>query len=149
MITIEQIKQLREETGLSISECKKALEKANGNVQIAKEELRKLGIEVAQKRKLKEAGEGLVESYIHTTGKLGAIIDVRCETDFVARSPEFKALCHELAMQVASMDPGSVQELLEQPYIKDPSRQVKDIVTDAIAKLQENIVIKRFSRFEI
>ena len=149
MVTIEQLKQLRELTGISISECKKALEEARGNLQEAKELLKKRGKEIAEKKQAREVGEGLVASYTHSTGKLGVLVDARCETDFVGRSPDFKNLCHELALQIASMNPQGVEELLGQPYVKDPSRKVQDIVNDTIAKLGENIVVKRFSRFEI
>lgn len=149
MATIEQIKRLREETGISIVECKKALEEAKGDSAKAKELLRSWGKAVAEKKQSRETGEGLVESYLHSTHKLGALVDVRCETDFVARSPEFKALCHEIALQVVSMNPETAEELLSQPYVRDPARTMKDILSDAIAKLGENIVVKRFSRFEI
>lgn len=149
MSTIDQLKELREATGISISECKKALDQTNGDIEKAKELIRAWGKEVAAKKQVREVGEGLVEAYLHPTGKLGALLDVRCETDFVARSPEFKALCHELALQVASMDPESTDELLTQPYVKDPGRQVKEVLADAIAKLGENIVIKQFARIEI
>lgn len=149
MITIDQIKQLREETGISIVECKKALEEAEGDLVKAKELLRSWGKSVAEKKQARETGEGLIESYIHSTGKLGALLDVRCETDFVARSPEFKALCHEFALQVVSMNPETVDELLAQPYVRDPSRVMRDLLSDAIGKLGENIIIKQFCRFEV
>jgi elongation factor Ts len=149
MATIDQVKELREATGISISECKKALEVAGGNSEKAKELLKKWGKEVAEKKQTREVGEGIVASYLHSTGKLGALVDVRCETDFVARSPEFKTLCHELALQIASMNPENAQELLGQPYVKDPSRQVQDVLNEYIARLGENIVVKQFSRLEI
>ncbi|MBI1971580.1 MAG: translation elongation factor Ts [Candidatus Wildermuthbacteria bacterium] len=148
-ISIEQIRELREATGLSVVECKKALEETGGNIEKAKEHLSKLGKQIAEKKQAREVGEGFVEAYAHSTGKLGAIVDVRCETDFVARSQDFKNFCHEIALQVASMDPAGVEELLKQPYVRDPSHRVQDIVSDVIAKVGENIVIKRFSRFEI
>ncbi len=149
MVTIEQIRELREVTGISISECKKALEEAGGDIAKAKELLKKLGKHIAEKKQAREVGEGLIEGYVHSTGKVGALVDMRCETDFVAKSPDFKALCHEIALQVVSMDPKTQEELLDQPYVKDPSRTVRDIIHDTIAKLGENIVIKQFSRFEI
>jgi elongation factor Ts len=149
MATIDQVKELREATGISISECKKALEAAGGNSEKARALLKEWGKEVAEKKQTREVGEGVVASYLHSTGKLGALVDVRCETDFVARSPEFKTLCHELALQVASMNPKNAQELLAQPYVKDPSRQVHDVLNEYIARLGENIVVKQFSRLEI
>ncbi|OHA62060.1 MAG: translation elongation factor Ts [Candidatus Wildermuthbacteria bacterium RIFCSPHIGHO2_01_FULL_45_20] len=149
MVSIDQIKQLREETGLSISECKKALEDANGDMEKAKEVLKQWGKKVAEKKQVREVGEGLITSYVHGTGKIGVLVDIRCETDFVARSDDFKEVSREIALQVASMDPSSVEELLRQPYIKENSRTVKELISDYIAKLGENIVIHRFSRFQI
>ena len=149
MVTLNQIKELRSATGISIQECKKALEVAGGNSEKARALLKEWGKEVAEKKQTREVGEGVVASYLHSTGKLGALVDVRCETDFVARSPEFKTLCHELALQVASMNPENAQELLAQPYVKDPSRQVQDVLNEYIARLGENIVVKQFSRLEI
>lgn len=148
-ISLEQIKQLREESGLSISECKKALEDAKGDLEKARKLLQERGVLLAQKKQSREVGEGLVETYLHPNGKVGALLDVRCETDFVARSSEFKNLCHELALQVASMNPETTEELLKQPYIRDPGRTMQDVLTESIAKLGENIIVKRFSRFEI
>lgn len=148
-ISIDLIRRLREETELSISECKTALEEAGGDIEKAKALLRERGKAVAENKQQRETGEGLVDSYLHTTGRVGALVDIRCETDFVARSQDFKNLAREIAMQVASMDPTGVEELMEQPYIRDPGRKVRDLVTDLISKLGENIVVKRFSRFEI
>lgn len=148
-VTLEQIKLLREETNLPISDCKKALEEAKGDLDAAKKLLESRGVQIAQKKQSREAGEGLIETYLHPNGKVGTLLDVRCETDFVAKSQDFRNLCHELALQVASMNPDTVEELEKQPYIRDPSKTIKDIVTAAIAKLGENIIVKRFSRFEI
>lgn len=148
-IPLDQIKELRDITGISVSECKKALEESAGDIEKAKEFLRKRGEEIAEKKQAREVGEGLVETYTHTNGKLGVLVDIRCETDFVARSGDFKTLCHEIALQVASMDPATIEELIGQPFVKDPSRTIQNIVQDCIAKLGENIVVKRFSRFEI
>ena len=149
MVSIDQIKQLREETGLSISECKKALEDANGDMEKAKEVLKQWGKKVAEKKQVREVGEGLITSYVHGTGKIGVLVDIRCETDFVARSDDFKEVSREIALQVASMDPSSVEELLRQPYIKENSRTVKELISDYIAKLGENIQVGRFEIFEI
>ena len=148
-ITLEQIKQLREETNLPISDCKKALEEAKGNLEEARKLLESRGVQIAEKKQTREVGEGLIETYLHPNGKVGALLDVRCETDFVAKSQDFRNLCHELALQVASMNPDTVEELEKQPYIRDPAKTVKDIITNAVAKLGENIIVKRFSRFEI
>ncbi len=148
-VNLDQIKQLRGQTGISVLECKKALEEARGDIEKAKELLRKRGKEIAEKKQEREVGEGLIAAYIHSNEKLGALVDVRCETDFVARSDDFKKLCHELALQIASMDPQTTEELMGQPYVKDPSRAIQAIIQDGILKLGENIVVKRFSRFEI
>lgn len=146
---MEELKQLREETGLSVMECKKALDQAGGNLEKARELLRSMGKRVAEKKHDREVGEGLIDGYLHSTGKVGVLVDVRCETDFVAKSDDFKSLCHELALQVASMNPENEEELLGQQYIKDPSKKVRDLLEGAIAKLGENIVVKRIVRLEI
>lgn len=148
-VSLQQIKELRERTGISIIECQKALDQADGDTDKARVLLREWGKEVAVKKYAREVGEGIIGSYIHATGKVGALIDVGCETDFVAKADDFKNLVHELVMQVASMNPENVEELLEQPYIKDSSKSIKDLIAEGIAKLGENIVVQRFERFEI
>lgn len=148
-VTLEQIKELRQETNLPISDCKKALEEAKGNLEEARKLLESRGVQIAEKKRAREVGEGLIETYLHPNGKVGALLDIRCETDFVAKSEDFRNLCHELALQVASMNPDTVEELIQQPYIRDPGKTVKDIITGTVAKLGENIIVKRFSRFEI
>ena len=110
MITIDQIKKLRQETGVSITECKKALEESNGDFEKAKEVLRKWGRELAGKKSERETGEGIIESYIHPNKKVGVLIDLRCESDFVARSSEFQKLAHELCLQIAAMKPLFLKE---------------------------------------
>lgn len=147
--SLQQIKELRERTGISIIECQKALQEADGDTEKARVLLREWGKEVAEKKYAREVGEGIIDSYIHATGRVGALIDVGCETDFVAKADDFKNLVHELVMQVASMNPENVEELLGQSYIKDSSKSVKDLIAEAIAKLGENIVVQRFERFEI
>ncbi|MCH8986704.1 translation elongation factor Ts [Patescibacteria group bacterium] len=147
--SLQQIKELRERTGISIIECQKALEEADGDTEKARTLLREWGKEVAEKKQAREVQEGAIGSYIHATGKVGALIDVGCETDFVVKLDDFKNLVHELAMQVASMNPGNVEELLEQSYIKDSSKSIKDLIAEVIAKVGENIVVQRFERFEI
>lgn len=149
MFPIDQVRQLRKETGISISECTKVLKEAGGNLERARDLLRQKGKQIAAKKEMREVGEGLVEAYVHPTGKTAAMVDLRCETDFVARSEDFKNLAHELALQAASMNPETVEELLSQPYIRDPGRTIRDLMVESIAKIGENIVVKRFSRFEI
>ena len=148
MITFDKIKQLREETGISISECKKALEKAKGNIAMAKEILRKRGKEWAKKKAERETREGIIASYIHPNKRIGALLELNCETDFVAKSPDFQNLAHELCLQIAAMGDGEIP-LLDQPWIKDENRTIKDLIQECIAKLGENIVIKRFVRYEL
>ena len=148
MVTIDQIKQLREETGISIAECKKALEEAKGDLEQAKNILKKRGKDFATKKGEREAGEGIIASYIHQNKKIGVLIDLRCETDFVARSQEFQNLAHELCLQIAAMD---LQEtsLPEQSWIKDQTKTIKELVEEYIIKTGENIIIKKFERYQI
>lgn len=148
-ITMDQIKQLREKTSAGVMDCRRALEEANGDVEKAAEILRKQGLEKAEKKSDRETSQGLVESYVHQTGRIGVIVEVLCETDFVARTEDFKSLCHEIAMQIASMNPKDTEELLNQEYIRDGSKKISDLVKEAIAILGENIVVKRFARIDI
>lgn len=147
MITINQIKQLRQETGISVSECKKALKEANGDIAKAKDVLKKRGKEIAQMKSQRQTGEGIVESYIHGNKKVGVLLELNCETDFVAKSSEFKELAHEICLQIAAID--SETPILEQPWIKDESKTIKDLLEEHISKVGENIVIKDFTRYEI
>ena len=146
---IEKIKHLRDQTGISFNEIKKALEEAGGDMTKAVETLRARGVLTAQKKSARETKEGVIESYIHLTKKIGSLVELYCETDFVARNLEFIKLAHELAMQVASMDPKDNEELLEQLYIKDQDVTVNDLIQQYIAKLGENVKLGRFIRFEI
>ncbi|OGD85831.1 translation elongation factor Ts [Candidatus Curtissbacteria bacterium RBG_16_39_7] len=148
-ISIEKIKELRELTGISIADCKAALEETKGDLKKAQEILRQKGIEEAEKKSERVVGQGLVETYVHANGKIASMVEVACETDFVARTPDFKNLTHEIAMQVCAMDPGSVDELLHQEYIRDNEQTIGDLVKETISKLGENIQIKRFIRFEL
>jgi elongation factor Ts len=148
VITIEQIKKLRKETGISIIECKKALEEAQGDIERAKEILNKWGKIFAQKKKEREAKEGVIETYLHPNRKIGVMLELGCESDFVAKSKEFQNLAHELCLQIAAMDPEE-NSLLEQPWIRDQTKTVKDLIDEYIAKLGENIIIKRFVRYEL
>ncbi|MCP6726731.1 MAG: translation elongation factor Ts [Patescibacteria group bacterium] len=149
MADLDKVKELREATSISYAECAKALKEAGGDIEKAKEVLRKLGKKVARKKSSRVAGDGIVEAYIHSTGKVGVLLELRSETDFVARAKDFKYLAHEIAMQIASMDPEDVKELMAQDYIKDTSKKMKDLVDEAVAKLGENIVVQQFTRFEI
>lgn len=148
-LNVEQIKKLRDETSASIADCRKALEETKGDYNKAIVWLKKHGIEKAEKKADRETGQGVVESYIHQNGKVGSTIVILCETDFVARTEEFKKLAHEVAMQVASMNPKDVDTLLKQEYIRDGSLTIGDLVKQTIATLGENIVIKEVKRFEV
>jgi elongation factor Ts len=174
-ITTEQVRALRDKTGAGIMDSKRALEEADGNVEKATEILRQQGLARAGKKSDRSALQGLVEPYIHGGGRIGSLVEVNCETDFVARTPDFQALAHDVAMQVAAIPPryisvdqvpeseiaglekefGTREEafkqvvLLEQTFIKDAKKTINDIVKEGIAKLGENIVIRRFSRFEL
>jgi len=149
MSDIDKIKNLRDSTGLSLGEIKKALNEAGGDEVKAKEILHKLGVKMAEKKSARQVKEGVIDSYIHNTHKVGSLIELFCETDFVARNVEFQNLAHELAMHIAAMRPGSSDELLSQPFIKDQDVTVKDLVNQYIAKLGENIQIGRFEVFDI
>lgn len=149
MVDIELLKQLRNESGVSLADCRKALEESDNDYKNALEWLKKHGLEKAAKKSDRETSQGLVESYIHQNGRVGVLIEVLCETDFVARTDEFKNLVHEIAMQVAAMNPKSVDLLLKQEYIRDNSLTIENLVKNVIAKLGENIVVKRLQRFEI
>jgi len=194
MISTNQIKQLREETGISIMDCKKALEETNDNIEEAKELLRKWGKEFASERAGRETNQGIINIYLHPNKKVGVMIQLQSETDFVARSDEFKELAHEICLQVASMSPlylskddvpqeildeekkiyqeqfkdsgkpenianqiieGKLNKykeknsLLSQPWVKDNTKIIEDLIKDSINKLGENIVIKKFTRYNI
>jgi elongation factor Ts len=191
---LDKIKVLREETGVSITECQKALKEANGSMEKAKEILRKWGEKVAMKKSERTTEQGIITSYIHTNKKVGVLLDLRSETDFVAKSEEFQSLAHDICMQIAAMNPtyidpkdvpqdivdkekeiyldqlkkdkkpkevmekiieGKLEKffeevcLNEQSFIKVQDKKIKDIVKEKIAKIGENIVIKRFVRFQI
>lgn len=194
MVTIEQIKELRDSTGVSPVEIKKALAEANGDIEKAKELLRIWGKKVADKKTSNQTSQGIVDYYIHPNLKTGVLLDIRCETDFVAKSPEFKNLAHEICLQIAALKPLFVSEnsipeefldgeikiykaeiansgkpenlvaqilegkikkykesvsLLSQTWIKDDSKTIKNLVEDTIAKVGENVEVKRFVRYEI
>ena len=192
MITSSMVKELREKTGAGIMDCKRALEEANGDMEKAIEILKKKGIAKAEKKASRVAKEGLIGSYVHMGGKIGVLVEVNCETDFVARTDEFKQLVKDIAMQIAAMKPlyvspedipeevlekekaiyreqaagkpehvveriveGKLKKfyeevcLLEQPFIRDDSKKIRDLIQEAIAKLGENIKVSRFVRFEV
>ena len=193
-ITASEVKELREKTGAGMMDCKKVLTEANGDMEKAIELLREKGLAAAVKKSSRIAAEGVVDSYIHMGGKIGVLLEVNCETDFVAKTDDFKALVKDIAMQIAAANPknlrkedvdtaelekereilrvqalnegkpekivdkmveGRIQKyfkevcLLEQPFVKDPDKSVQDLVTEKIAKIGENISVRRFVRYEM
>jgi elongation factor Ts len=147
MSDLNAVQKLREATGGGVVECKKALDEAGGDFDKAVEILKNRGIEKSAKRADREAGAGFVYGYVHND-KIGVLINLGAETDFVVRSEPFQALAKELALQIAAMGGETVEEVLAQPYIKDNSRTVKDLITDVISRTGENVKFIRFSRIE-
>ena len=145
-VKMSQIKKLRQETGAGVMDAKKALEEAKGDMKQAKKIIQKKGLAKAAKKADRATGDGLIYAYVHHDGKSGAVVELACETDFVARTDDFKTLAKELAMQVTSMDPLDVKSFLDQPYIRDPKMTVKELVDGVIGKLGENIRLVRFTR---
>lgn len=149
MLDIKLLKKLRGETQASIADVRRALEESGGDYKKALEWLKKRGIEKAEKKAGRQTQQGLIDSYIHQNGKVAAMVELLCETDFVARTDEFRNLAHEISMQVAAMNPKDVDALLKQEYIRDSSKTIESLVKMAIGKLGENITIKQFQRFAI
>lgn len=139
---------LRKMTGAGVMECKKALETAKGDFDKAIAIIHERGLAKAESKSERKTGAGLLETYIHNE-RVGVLLELRTETDFVARSETFRDLAHELAMQIAAMDPATAEELLKEPYIKDESRTVEDMVKSTIAKVGENIKVERFCRYAV
>ncbi|MDP2647855.1 MAG: translation elongation factor Ts [Candidatus Yanofskybacteria bacterium] len=146
---VEKIKNLRDDTGLSFNEIKKALDDAGGDEAKAKEALKAYGVAMAAKRSAREAKEGIIESYIHTTKKVGALVELLCETDFVARNAEFQQLAKDIAMHVVAMKPSDTAQLLTQPFVKNPEITIQDLITQTVGKIGENIQLGQFAFFEI
>lgn len=149
MVSAELVKKLREKTGASIIDCKKALEQAGEDEQKAFEFLSQRGAAMAEKKAEREIKAGLIDSYIHSNGKIGVLLELGCETDFVARNEVFKSLSHDLCLQISAMNPQNIEELLTQPFIKNPEQSAQDLINEAVGKLGENIKIGQFARFEI
>lgn len=145
-INTSLVTKLRELTGAGVIECRNALIESGGDIETAEKTIRDRGIFLATKRESRETKQGLVVSYTHVNGSVSSIVELNCETDFVARTEEFKNLAHELALQVAAMNPGSVEDLLEQEYIRDPSKKIKEKVFELCAKTGENIKVSFISR---
>jgi elongation factor Ts len=158
------VKELRDQSGAGIMQCRKALIEAKGDIVAALQILKQQSLILAEKKAKRSAVQGLIEAYVHAGGRIGAMVEVNCETDFVARTDEFKELAHHLAMQVAAMTPRFISReevaegsniepqtacLLLQPYIKNPAKSVQEIIAETIAKVGENIKVSRFARFEL
>ena len=156
-VSVEDIRKLRQMTGAGILDCRNALQEADGDNSKAQSILREKGLASVAKKASRAAAEGMVEAYIHSGSRIGVLLELNCETDFVARTDEFRELAHDLAMQVAAMDPDIVRaddgdegvSLMEQSFVKDPSKSIQDLVNDAIAKLGENIQVRRFIRYAL
>lgn len=148
MISSQDIAKLRAETGAGVMDCKKALEDVSGDFEKAKKLLASNAESIAKKKSERVANQGLIECYCHN-GKIGVVLELSCESDFVARNNEFKNLAHELVMQIASMNPQNVAELLSQNYIKDETLAVRDLLNQAIGKIGENVQVKRFVRYKL
>ncbi len=149
-IKVEDIKKLREKTGAGIADSRRALEEAGGDIKKAEELVKSWGIEKAAEKSDRAVKAGLVDAYIHGgSSRIGAMVEVNCETDFVARTDEFRNLVREVAMQVSAMNPKDVEELMGQDYIRDSSKKIEQLVKETIAKVGENIQIRRFARYEL
>jgi len=163
-ISTDRVKELREQSGAGIMDCRNALLDAEGNMEKALQCLREQGFIKAEEKASRAVSQGIIEAYIHAGGRIGAIVELNCETDFVARTDEFKELAHNLALQIVALAPQyiSSEEILEgadvepqeaclllQPYIKAPEMTIRDLITEMIARVGENIKVNRFARFEI
>jgi elongation factor Ts len=145
---ITLLKQLRGETSASIADCRMALEESDNDYAKALAWLKKRGLEKAEKKSDRETSAGMIESYVHN-GRIGVLLELTCETDFVARTDDFKKLAKEISMQISAMNPENVEELLKQEYIRDASQTIEQLVKSVIGTLGENILVKRFSRLEL
>jgi len=164
VVTVNDVKRLREATGAGVMDAKRALEEASGDFEQARRLLRERGMAAAAKRSERSTGQGTVEAYIHVGGRIGALVELNCETDFVARTDTFRQLARDIAMQVAAMTPLALtvdelpadvvgdpeqQALLTQSFIKDGSRTIQDLIQEVIAQTGENVRVARFARFAL
>jgi len=163
-ISTDMIKQLRDQSSAGIMDCRSALIETDGDMAKAAELLKEKDLARVEKKSNRTAEQGVIETYIHTGGRIGAMVELNCETDFVARTPEFRELAHNMAMQIAAQEPVCIGEsqvpddpdcdpeiacLLLQPFIKDPELKIQDLITETAAKVRENIRVRRFVRFEL
>lgn len=148
MIRAELVAKLRRETGTGVMDCKKALEESLGDFEKARKILATNAGAIAKEKAQRAAKQGLIECYCHG-GKIGVILEINCESDFVAKNEQFKNLAHEITMQIASINPKNIEELMDEVYIRDESLSIRQLVEQTIAKIGENIQVKRFVRFEL
>ncbi len=148
-VSVDKIKQLREETGARVLDCKKALEEANGDFKKAKEIVEQKGLARAEKKADRETKVGYIASYVHTNGTVASMVEILCETDFVAMNDEFRKMAKDIAMQVVAMNPQDVEELLSQEFIKDPSMTIEHYLKKMSGKIGEKFVLNRFVRYEV
>lgn len=149
MITAQQIKELREKTGISVSACKRALEEAKGDAGKAMAVLQRESAKSAEKKADRTLGAGVIEAYVHNNKKVGVILELKSESDFVANNEEFKILAKDIAMHIAASSPADINELLIQPYIKNPAVAIGDLLNQAIQKFGEKIEVARFARYSL
>ena len=145
----KDVQRLRSESGAGVMDCKRALEETGGDYAKALALIKERGIESVAKKSDRSAKEGVIASYVHANNRVGALVELASETDFVSRGEEFQKLAREIAMQVAAMDPASVEELLEQPYIRDASKKIKDLITAVATSTKENVHVRRIQRFAL
>lgn len=145
---MEKVKALREKTGAGVMDVKKALDDASGDEKEAEKLLRERSVEIVAKKSERETSQGLIESYVHL-GKIGVLVEINCETDFVARNDEFKSFVHEIALQAATSEATEVDQLLKEEYFKEPGKTIQNLLEEVIAKTGENIRIKRFVRYAL
>ncbi len=146
---IDKIRELRAKTGASIGEIRQALEEASGDLEEAYGRLAERLGAIAESKRGRTLRSGVVDAYVHSDGRIGVLIEVQCETDFVARNPRFREFVHTLTLHIAAMNPADVTGLLNQEFVKDPSRRVSQVLDEAIGTFGENIAVKQFSRFEL
>ena len=146
---MDEIKALREETGVSIMKCKQALEEANGDMDGARALLREISSKAAAKKADRELGAGVIQSYIHPNNTIGVLINLACETDYVARNEDFITLANEIAMHIAAMMPESIEDLTEQPFVKNPEITISKLIEESILKIGERIEVAEFTRYAL
>ncbi len=148
-ISAQEVKKLRELTGARVLDCKKALEEADGDFAQAEKIVAKKGLARAEKNQDRETTAGIIAQYVHNNGKIGALVEIRCETDFVAQNQEFKQMSRDIAMQVVAMNPQDVDELLTQEFIKDSSIKIESLIKTLSGKIGEKMIVSRFCRFNL